>query len=465
MMEFQGPKTSEHENKRGPADTPRDPRIVHLANIFDQATGHAYSRFSFPTVDGRDTLDVNRSDLMKPTMLLGNLLDRNADLGVGGDFKAAEAIVKHAAGQPPRFQCEYVGKSGWQDDFSAYATKDAVITRERMERRLLPPRQEGRPAPEKKYAGDLESWVREVSTPCCHARIAVFMLAVGFTPPLLELLNMPSFGINLFGPAKKGKSTFLLAANSIYGAQVEADLMNFAMTPAAMGEACRMHNSALLPLNEAGLIRGERKQAYKVLRSCIFQLAEGREYIRHSKSTFATAADLSKYYLNFTSTAEHPMSFYAAEAGQLQDDGELARCVDVPVIAEDETSAIDRRSRHIKVGNGETVESTVLKAIRSGCARNGGAMPILHFVRRIMADPNEMRREAKRLQDEFVALETRNDFDEVDRHRAMCFGVIAAAGRLACRWGFIPIAEGAMPLHHSACFSQRPPNPRSHCRY
>ena len=39
------------------------------------------------------------------------------------------------------------------------------------------------------------------------------------------------------------------------------------------------------------------------------------------------------------------MSFYAAEAGQLQDDGELARCVgDAPVIAEDETSAIDRRS-------------------------------------------------------------------------------------------------------------------------
>ena len=281
-MEFHGLKTSEHENNRGPADTPRDPGIVHHANIFDRATGHAFSRFSFRTMDGRDTLDVPRSDLMKPPMLVSKLLDRNADLGVGGDYKAAEAIVKHAAGQQPRFKCEYVGKSGWQDEFSAYATKDAVVSNVKKQRRLLSAA--GRRVdrhPGGNTVAIWKSWVREVATPCCHARIAVFMLAVGFTPPLLELINMPSFGINLFGPAKKGKSTFLLAANSIYGAQVEADLLNFAMTPAAMGEACRMHNSALLPLNEAGLIRGERKQAYKLLRSCIFQLAEGREYIRH----------------------------------------------------------------------------------------------------------------------------------------------------------------------------------------
>jgi len=94
------------------------------------------------------------------------------------------------------------------------------------------------------------------------------MLAIcaAFAAPLLSFTGRQSFGINLFGRAKAGKTTALLAGASVIGLGREADLPNCGATAAAKGESARMFNDMLLPLNEVGLLGGSKKKAYPEIR-------------------------------------------------------------------------------------------------------------------------------------------------------------------------------------------------------
>ena len=52
----------------------------------------------------------------------------------------------------------------------------------------------------------------------------MLIISAAFAAPLLEVVSMPSFGINLFGRSKVGKSTVALAAGSIIGIGCEEQL-------------------------------------------------------------------------------------------------------------------------------------------------------------------------------------------------------------------------------------------------
>ena len=152
------------------------------------------------------------------------------------------------------------------------------------------------------------------------------MLAIcaAFAAPLLSITGRQSFGINLFGRAKAGKTTALLAGASVIGLGREADLPNWGATAAAKGESARMFNDMLFPLNEAGLLGGSKKKAYPEIRETIYRLGEGRERLRHTQSIFSAPAASSEVRTIFFSTAEHSFDDYATFAGETRDEGEYA---------------------------------------------------------------------------------------------------------------------------------------------
>ena len=122
------------------------------------------------------------------------------------------------------------------------------------------------------------------------------MLAIcaAFAAPLLSLTQRQSFGIHLFGRAKAGKTTTLLAGASVIGLGREADLPNWGATAAAKGESARMFNDMLFSLNEVGLLGGSKRKAYPEIRETIYRLGEGRERLRHTQSVFSAPAASSE---------------------------------------------------------------------------------------------------------------------------------------------------------------------------
>jgi putative DNA primase/helicase len=116
------------------------------------------------------------------------------------------------------------------------------------------------------------------------------MLAISaaFAAPLLQSTGLQSFGLNLFGPSKAGKTTALLAATSVIGIGNEADLPNWNATSASQQETARLFRDSLLAANEVGLLAGRRKDAYARIRQMIYLFAEGRDTSRHSTASSAS---------------------------------------------------------------------------------------------------------------------------------------------------------------------------------
>ncbi|MDG4952092.1 DUF927 domain-containing protein [Actinobacillus equuli] len=65
--------------------------------------------------------------------------------------------------------------------------------------------------------GTLESWRSEIASNIQGNYSMMIGIATALTAPLLDVLNISSFGVHLYGDSSKGKSTTIYLANSIYG--------------------------------------------------------------------------------------------------------------------------------------------------------------------------------------------------------------------------------------------------------
>ncbi|WP_164066734.1 DUF927 domain-containing protein, partial [Serratia marcescens] len=69
--------------------------------------------------------------------------------------------------------------------------------------------------------GSLEARVDRVAAPCVHSSAAIVALSAAFAAPLVRRTKIASFGLNLHGVSKAGKTSALLAGASIAGIGVE----------------------------------------------------------------------------------------------------------------------------------------------------------------------------------------------------------------------------------------------------
>ena len=128
-----------------------------------------------------------------------------------------------------------------------------------------------------------------------------------------------SFGLNIYGGAKKGKSLALTAGGSVIGQGLEENLLTWGTTIAGILEKAGAWTDLPLLINEVGTIKGKRKDAYQLLRELTFAFNAGHDTVRHS--SWGPAGD--PFRLIYAASAEHSTSEYAAMAGEKRDDGEL----------------------------------------------------------------------------------------------------------------------------------------------
>ncbi len=306
------------------------PAVVHYANAEDEATGEAYSVIRFRKVGNRrGEISVPREGLLDSSAISKTLIGHNADLPFTSN--QPPKFLVDALNSEPKTKYLHAHRTGWRPDLRAFVTPwgtiNSVVGRIR---KIEPPLGgENDVSGEAKPTGDLAGWKEQVAARCACSSIGMVVLSAGFAAPLLNIVGHPSFGINIYGASKAGKSAVLLAGASIATVGKEPDLPNWEATRAARGELCRMHCDLLLPLNEFGLAERSKPRAYDELRHTIYAICEGRERQRHSASVFATDARASAYRVIFVSTAEHSFDEYAELAKADRDEGELARCIDL----------------------------------------------------------------------------------------------------------------------------------------
>ena len=199
----------------------------------------------------------------------------------------------------------------------------------------------------------------------------------------------------------------------------------------------RIFNDMLLPLNEAGLLGGSKKKAYPEIRETIYRLREGHERLRHTQSVYSAPAASSEGRTIFFSTAEYSFDDYATFAGEIRDEGEYARCIDVPVNRPKRHSIINRFPANLpKEKRRRWAEDRVIE-LRKACEANHGTA-FRRYIEYLIASRDTLEARIKKYMSEMDQFGQRPVVKGALEHARQNIGLLYAGGRLAIDAGLVP---------------------------
>ena len=317
------------------------PHVTKLRNVEDETTGDAYIAFKFPKTCHRTAVVyVPREKADDVDSLLSTLKQKNASLPT--DPQKAKLIIARAIKASPQRHSLRVKHVGWQPGRKTFVLGRTVIGFSGGEQRIERPLWiDDHSARLLKPHGTLAGWQHQVAKKAVYSSVLRLAILAPLAAPLVRVVGLQNFALNIFGPAKAGKTTALLAATSFYGIGSEPRLPNWNSTAAAFMEEARGYNDLVLPGNEVGLIEGKKRDAYAVIRSRIYTFAEGRDRSRMSKASITTPKYSVTYRGIAVYTSEYSFEEYAMFAGEVRALGEYARAIDVSAVREGNQTIFD----------------------------------------------------------------------------------------------------------------------------
>ena len=420
-----------------------------LANAEDEGTGDAYEVFEFPKVRGRrGEIRIPRAEARNPQKLQQLLLTKNWD-DAALEGSVEDATPKLIAPEPAKY-FTYASHVGWRRNLRQFVLHDGVITENGKASSLKPPLWlSNAQHVYLESCGTLADWIDSVARPARYSTRFMLLISAAFAAPLVRVVSLQPFGLNLFGPAKRGKTTALLAAASVAGIGEESKLHNWNRTSAAAQEVARVFNNQLVTVNETGLVEGKKKDVYPRIRDFICQFAEGRDRARHSGSAFATPKGQATWSGLFASTSEWSFSHYAELSGQTRDDGEFARCLDVPAVANGASTIFDCPPKEEK--ENKSWARRVLAEMRLACAANHGVV-FEPYVRYLITHREGLADAVNKDMDAFLAEMQVPETNGALQHAAHNMALVYAGGCAAIDAELLPWERPKLLRAVRSCF-------------
>lgn len=244
---------------------------------------------------------------------------------LGTSQAARAALVEFLAMQRPAKRVRTAPRVGWHhgmDGATVFVLPDRTVGELPREAVMLD--LNGAPAPTiYRSRGTLEGWRSGVAAFCPGNILLLFSVSCGFAGPLLGLLGEAGGGIHVYGQSRRGKSTALHAAASVWGAPRghQAFARSWRATGNALEATAAEHSDVLLPLDEIGqLDPREAGEAAYMLANGVGKMRAGRDGRARPAPTWCVLV---------VSTGEKRLSDVMAEAGKRIEAGQAARLVDI----------------------------------------------------------------------------------------------------------------------------------------
>jgi hypothetical protein len=128
-------------------------------------------------------------------------------------------------------------------------------------------------------SGSLSHWQKNVLSLYMGNSRLMFAVLCALAGPVLEILGVGSFGVQLFGPSSIGKTIALIVGGSVWGCRVGASshlgfLATWSTTPEGVETYGREHKDCFLPVDETRLA-GNDRQLGNLVSKFIMRLAQG----------------------------------------------------------------------------------------------------------------------------------------------------------------------------------------------
>ena len=284
-------------------------------------------------------------------------------------------------------------------------------------------------------AGTLDTWLAKVAEPVAGQTIAEFVLMAAFCGPILRhSRRTTNIGFELVGEKGKGKSTLLYLMASVAGRGV-GDIPRYwntcSTTVVALERKARNSSDMPLILDDATAFAADQVGASRgaSFKAFVFNLSHGEVKDRATDDSPQQA-----YRLLYFITSNLPLSSVLSDVAELEAGAAADRLLtlDLGVRNNRNFDFIPSEDR-----DGAAYAARLELAIREN---HGTAMP--HFVMKLV---EEHSKSADALRDAIEArVEAFIEHVQADRSDgsafrvAQAFGLVAAAGRLAKRFGCLP---------------------------
>jgi uncharacterized protein (DUF927 family) len=321
-----------------------------------------------------------------------------------------------------------VSRTGWHDvsGSRAFVLPDEVIGNYSTERVVLDGSSSSAPY---KKGGTLEGWQQGIGEAVRDHRLPTLAVSAALAGPLLALVNQEGGGVNFYGASSRGKTTIAQAAASVWGRGSSPGFVRaWRATANGLEGAAASCTDTVLILDELGVV--EARDAA----SAIYSLANGTGKARAGRD--GSLRDPKTWRTLILSTGELPIEGKLAEDnGRRARAGQLVRMLDVPADRGLGFGVFDH-------GGPDNDAAKIADHIKKEVASNFGvAGP--EFVRRLCDKASDLARHLCSILDEFVRTNVPPCSDGQVTRAAQRFGLIGAAGELACSFGICPWGGGA----------------------
>ena len=285
--------------------------------------------------------------------------------------------------------------------------------------------------------GTLAEWRDGVGSLVAGQSRATFSVSVALAGPLLGLLGLEGGGFNLYGQSSRGKTTIAQAAASVWGkGDCPGFVRQWRSTANALEAAAAIHTDTLLVLDELGAV--DAKEAALAIYSLTSGIGKGRAKRDGSLRPSMTWRVIS------LSTGEIRLTDKLIEAHQRARVGQQVRLIDIPADVGRGFGAFDN--------GGVEEDSKVLSDKIKAAARSSYGTAGPEFVRRLIADGISAD-DIKTIMDAFQCRHAPQDADGQVLRVIDRFGLVAAAGELACDLHIVPWTRGEALQAASRCFA------------
>ena len=349
------------------------------------------------------------------------MLSMGLELAPGA--KARNALHRLLTMANPKASARCVQTLGWHGD--SYMLPDEVIGKADGERFVL---QTSAPLQHSfRCGGSLDGWRDEIGMPAAGNSRLVLSISAAFAAPLLRPLSMEGGGLHWRGGSSTGKTTTGEVAGSVCGGGRDGYKVTWRATDNGIETVAAAHNDGFAVLDEIGQVSAD------VLGATAYMLANGQAKRRMTRdgSARATAA----WSLMFLSTGEIGLADKLREskrgAGRVMA-GQQVRVLDLPADAGTGHGVFDHLA-------GFASGQALADHLKAATATHHGH-PLRAYIRRLIEERPFDR--IRGFVEAFVAEVTPAGADGQVRRAAARFGIIAAGGETAQRYGIVSWPAG-----------------------
>jgi uncharacterized protein (DUF927 family) len=378
---------------------------------------------------------------MPAELLAGNGTQIRAVLLDGGlivmsGVNAARRLNEYLATTRPTARVRCVSRCGWHD--STYVLGDTTFpaaTDAQSERIILQTMQAVDLSA--RSAGTLEDWQESVARYCIGNSRLAFSVYCSFAAPLLGLTGDESGGFHHYGASSIGKTTMLRVAGSVWGGGGENGwLRTWRATANGLESVAAAHCDALLCLDE--LSQASPREVGDVVYMLANQTGK-----RRAKGD-GTARHAQTWRTLWLSSGEVTMAMKMREGGLRSRAGQDVRLVEVPADADAGLGVFENL-------HGFETGAALVQHLRTATQRAYG-VAIRQFLTRLAERPAELAADAAEIRQRLIAEYCPADADGQVQRVADRFGLVAAAGELACWFRILPWEQGESRDAAEVCF-------------